>query len=244
MIKIVAAVRRRPGMTHAEYLRYIEAIHGGIARANTLGLSRYVQNHVFDGAFGKAAYGRWFHRDSITELYFPDLQRLAETFTHPYTREVVGPDSTKFADLTTNLSLPPATEQIVVTPPRPGIAIKVMHFMQASGNPAAFAAQWAQAHLAAIRAVPDFERRLRGHIRTIPEPPAGSPKAGGSEYFGGGDMPKFDGVASFWFDGEPDLEVFRRYEAALSGQNCFDADLSFFVYAREVEIFDLNVGRS
>jgi hypothetical protein len=207
-------------------------------------LSRYVQNHVFDGAFGKAAYGRWFHRDSITELYFPNFQRLVETFTSQYTREVVGPDSAKFADLTTNLSLPPATEQILQAPPRAGSAIKVMHFMKASGSTAAFAAQWPQAHLAAVRAVPDFERRLRGHIRAIPEPPAGAPMASGSEYFGGGDMPKLDGVASFWFDGEPDLEAFRRYEAALVDQGCFDADLSFFVYAREIEIFDLNAGCS
>ena len=239
VIKIVAAVRRRPGMTHAEYLQYVQVIHGGLARANTLGLSRYVQNHVFDGAFGKAAYERWFHRDSITELYFANFQRLIETFTHPYSRDVVGPDGAKFADLTTNLSLPPMTEQVVQAPPRPGSGVKVMHFMKAVGGIDALKAQWQQAHTAAVRAVPDFETKLRGHIRALAEPPTGKEAAGAAEYFGDGDLPQFDGVTSFWLSGEQDLEAFRRYETALGGQRLFDSDLSFFVYAREVEIFDL-----
>jgi len=239
VIKIVAAVRRKPGMTHAEYLHYVQGVHGGIARANTLGLSRYVQNHVFDGAFGKAAYDRWFHRDSITELYFASFQRLMETFTHPYTRDVVGPDGANFADLTTNLSLPPATEQVVQAPPRPGSAVKVMHFIKAVSGAAALKAQWQQAHATAVRAVPDFEAKLRGHIRTLAEPPVGVTPVGGAEYFGGGSMPQFDGVASFWLSSEQDLEAFRRYERAFREQPLLDADLSFFVYAHEVEIFDL-----
>lgn len=239
MIKIVAGVRRKPGMTHAEYLQYIEGVHGGIARANTLGLSRYLQNHVFDGAFGKAAYDRWFHRDSITELYFASFERLIETFTHPYTREVVGPDGANFADLATNLSLPPATEQVLKAPPRSGDNVKVMHFIKTTGEVATLRTQWQQAHTAAVRAAPDFETKLRGHIRTIPQPPDGATAVGGAEYFGGGDMPHFSGVASFWLSGEQDLEAFRRYESALREQRLFDPDFSFFVYAREVAIFDL-----
>jgi hypothetical protein len=237
MIKIVVAVRRKPGMTHAEYLRYIYEVHGAIARANTLGLDRYVQNHIFDGAFGKAAYARWFHRDSITELYFSSFERLVQTFNHPYTRDVIGPDGAKFSDLGSALSLL-TTEQVVQKPSRSGNTVKVLHFLKAR-EAKTFATQWQQAHAAAIRAVPEFEGKLHGHIRSISQQPAGGASAGGSEYFGGGDMPKFDGVASFWFAGEQDLEAFRRYETALGEQGFFDSDLSFFVYAREVDIFDL-----
>ena len=236
MIKIIAAVRRRPGMTHVEYLRYIEKIHGGIARANTLGLSRYVQNHVFDGAFGKSAYERWFHRDSITELYFASPEKLVETFTHPYTRDVVGPDAVNFADLTTNLSLPPAAEQVLQPPPPPGSAVKVMHFVKATGEPATVDARWQQAHEQARQAVPDIGRDACGHVRSRVLPPTGAPPRGGSDYFGGGGMPVFDGVSSFWFADEVDLETFRGYEAALRATGFVDPDLSFFVYAREVEI--------
>lgn len=239
MIKIVAAVRRKPGMTHAEFLRYIEEVHGGIAKANTLSLARYVQNHVFDGAFGKAAYDRWFHRDSVTELYFPGFKELVETFTHPYTREVIGPDGANFGDLATSLSLPPLIEQVFQAPPRPGDGVKVMHFVKAAGEPSSFADRWQEAHVAATRAAPDFDGKLSGHVRSVAVPPPEGPPSGSSEYFGGGEMPGFDGVASFWFAGENDLAVFRDYEAALAEQGLFDPDFSFFLYAREVEIFDL-----
>lgn len=239
MIKIVAGVRRRPGMTRAEYLQYIEEVHGGLSKANTLGLSRYVQNHVFDGAFGKAAYDRWFHRDSITELYFRGFKELVETFTHPYTRDVVAPDGVKFADLATNLTLPPTTEQIVQPPPRPGVAIKVMQFVKLADQAAPLVDRWQDAHAAAIKAAPDFGGKLCGHVRSIPAPPPEAAPMGESEHFGGGDMPKFDGVASFWLAGEQDLPAFRDYEAAIAQQGLFDPDLGFFVYAHEVEILDL-----
>lgn len=237
MIKIVAGVRRKPGMTHSEYLRYIYEVHGVIARANTLGLDRYVQNHIFDGAFGKAAYASWFHRDSITELYFSSFERLGYTFNHPYTRDVIGPDGANFSDLTSALSLL-TTEQVLQKPSRSDSAIKVMHFLKVrEGN--TLATQWQHAHAAALRSVPEFEHKLHGHIRSIAQQPAGAASAGGGDYFGGGNMPKFDGVASFWFADEGDLEAFRRYEKALGEQGLFDSDYSFFVYAREVEIFDL-----
>jgi hypothetical protein len=241
MIKIVAAARRRPGMTHAEYLHYIESVHGSIARANTLGLTRYVQNHVLDGAYGKAAYARWFHRDSITELYFADYRRLVETFTHPYTREVVGPDGANFADLPTNLSLPPAAEQALLAPPPPGSAVKVMHFLKDSGGVLPFTERWQLAHENAMRAVPDLEPRLRGHILSIPTPPPGAAAVGATEHFGGREMPSFDGVSSLWFTAEHDLEAFRRYETALVQQGLLDSELSFFVHVRDVVIFDLTV---
>ncbi len=237
MIKIVAAVRRKPGMTHGEYLRYIHDVHGAIARANTLGLDRYVQNHVFDGAFGQAAYARWFHRDSITELYFSSFERLGYTFNHPYTRDVIGPDGANFADLASSLSVL-TIEQVLQKTSRSANTVKVLHFLKARDGKM-FATQWQQAHAAALRAVPEFESKLHGHTRSLSQQPAGGGSAAGTDYFGGGDMPKFDGVASFWLAGESDLETFRRYETALGKQGFFDSDLSFFVYAREVEIFDL-----
>jgi hypothetical protein len=54
MLKVLATVRRRPGMTEAEYRSYLQDVHGGLVKANPLGVARYVQNHVFDSAFGSA----------------------------------------------------------------------------------------------------------------------------------------------------------------------------------------------
>ena len=52
MIKMMAAICRKPGMTHAEYLAYVQHVHGAISTEQPLTLRRYVQNHVFDAAFG------------------------------------------------------------------------------------------------------------------------------------------------------------------------------------------------
>ncbi|WP_405959478.1 EthD domain-containing protein [Streptomyces sp. NBC_00024] len=101
MIKLVAAVRRRPGRTHAEYAEYIENVHGGIALADRLTVRKYVQNHVLDGAYGAlgdVGYQVTLPRDSVTELYFDDLESMGQTFADPYTREVVGPDAVNFSD--------------------------------------------------------------------------------------------------------------------------------------------------
>ena len=51
-IKLMAASRKRPGLTRAEYQRYIEFYHGTIARQERFKIDSYVQNHVIDGAFG------------------------------------------------------------------------------------------------------------------------------------------------------------------------------------------------
>jgi hypothetical protein len=45
-IKLMAASRRRPGLTRAEYQRYIEFYHGTIARQERFFIQSYVQNHV------------------------------------------------------------------------------------------------------------------------------------------------------------------------------------------------------
>ena len=51
-IKLMAASRRRPGLTRAEYQRYLEFYHGTIARQERFKIRHYMQNHVIDGAFG------------------------------------------------------------------------------------------------------------------------------------------------------------------------------------------------
>ena len=81
-----------------------------------------------------------------------------------------------------------------------------------------------------------IERDAHRHVRSLVLAAAGKPPPGGSDYFGGGGMPMFDGVASLWFADEVDLDAFRRYEAALRATGFVDPDLSFFVYAREIEI--------
>jgi hypothetical protein len=67
--------------------------------------------------------------------------------------------------------------------------------------------------------------------------PAGNPILA---YFGGKDMPIYEGVVSLWYDETGLLGAFRTYQAALEARNrerpFFNPSQSFFVMAREVVI--------
>ncbi len=70
MLNLIAAIRRKPGMTHRAFLRYVHDVHGSLAAANPLRIRDYLQNHVFDSSFGSAedpAYVTDFGRDNVTE---------------------------------------------------------------------------------------------------------------------------------------------------------------------------------
>ena len=81
-IKLLAASRKRPGLTRAEYQRYLEFYHGTIARQERLKIASYVQNHVLDGAFGRLsdpAHLQVADRDAVVELSFDNFQDLLST---------------------------------------------------------------------------------------------------------------------------------------------------------------------
>jgi hypothetical protein len=91
MIKMMAAICRKPGMTHAEYVAYVQHEHGAISNENPVTLRRYVQNHVFDAAFGsgaEAVHVQTVARDSVTELFWDSPQDMAATFGHEHVRTV------------------------------------------------------------------------------------------------------------------------------------------------------------
>ncbi|MGE4429613.1 MAG: EthD domain-containing protein [Sphingobium sp.] len=101
-----------------------------------MGLARYVQNHVYDGAFGAASgndHHGIFHRDSVTELYFASKEDMGRTFADDYTRTVVAPDGRNFAELATNAV--GLTFETVVQPMADGAGrTKIMQFLFPAGN--------------------------------------------------------------------------------------------------------------
>lgn len=242
MIKMIAAVCRRPGMTHAEYLAYVHRTHGAISRENPVTLRRYVQNHTFDAAFGSAAeaeHGMPVSRDSVTELYWDSLASMGETFAHEHVRSKVGPDARNFADQSVSLSLVAVEAEQPVVNPRAGAGGKVMHFLRAAPGLALdeFGARWAAAHALAL-AEPLVAATLRRcvHSRQLPE--ANAMLA----YFNAREVPIYEGVASLWYDDPASIGAFRSYERALLAINerpetaFFQPAQSFFLYCTEVEI--------
>ncbi len=136
MIKMMASICRRPGMTHAEYLSYIQHVHGAISNESPDKLlRRYVQNHVFDAAFGTAAeatHSQVVSRDSVTELYWDSPQEMGASFQHEYTRTKIGPDGVNFSDLPVALSLVAVEAEQPVPQPGRHTGAKVLHFVRAA----------------------------------------------------------------------------------------------------------------
>ena len=236
MLKIIAAIRRRPGMTHAEYTDYIVRVHGHLARANPLRLHRYVQSHVYDGAFGSAAapvHAGVFHRDSVTELYFASPKDMAETFAAEYNRTVIAPDGARFAELPTNQTA--LTNERILVSPTPTPCTKIMQFLVATSDDTINAAQhgWQAAHEAALGSAPSFAEAIAGLTRSdvITDGPADAMNA----HFGGEGRPPLALVSSFWV-ADDQLAHFRAYESGLMATGLYDTELSYFLFTREVEI--------
>ncbi|BBC38771.1 hypothetical protein SGFS_100650 [Streptomyces graminofaciens] len=243
MIKLVAAVRRRPGMTHAEFAEYIEKVHGGIALADKLTVRKYVQNHVLDGAYGAlgdVGYQVKLPRDSVTELYFDDLESMGQTFAAPYSREVVGPDAVNFSDQPAALSL--LVEESEAEAPRSATGkVKILHFLKAADGlaPEAFQKGLRRTYEDLLADPAGPARYVRGH-----EWNTALPGDGMAAYFGGvSEQPAYDAYSALWFDEVEALTGFRAWQEALAGHAekrgaHFQPSLSFFLLTREVVIFD------
>jgi hypothetical protein len=83
-MKLMAASRRRPGLTRAEYFRYIEHYHGTVARVERFKIEKYIQNHVIDGAFGVLSdagghQNKVADRDAVVELHFDSFRDMLAT---------------------------------------------------------------------------------------------------------------------------------------------------------------------
>jgi len=250
MIKMMAAVcRRRPGMTHAEYLAYVQHVHGAISTENPVTLRRYVQNHVFDAAFGsgaEAAHSMTVARDSVTELWWDSPEDMAANLAHEHVRTKVGPDGANFGDASRTLSLVAVEAEQPVLHAGRACGAKVLHYLRMAEGLAlaTFFDRWARAHEKALGAVPAAAAAIRRcvHNRQLGE---FNPMLA---YFGAKDVPVYEGVASLWFDDTASVGAFRAYERALLAINAepdaafYVPAQSFFVYATEVPIYERRAG--
>lgn len=245
MIKMMAAVCRRPGMTHAEYLAYIQHVHGAISNENPVALRRYVQNHVFDAAFGSASeavHSMPVARDSVTELYWDSADDMAATFAHEHVRTKVGPDAVNFADASLSLSLVAVEAEQPVMRSERATGAKVLHYVRAAEGLALpeFFERWAQAHQRALATEPVAAAALRRCVHNRQLPDFNAMLA----YFSAKDRPIYEGVSSLWFDDVSSVSAFRAYERALLEINddpaaaFYRPSRSFFVYTTEVPIYE------
>ena len=171
-IKLMAASRRRPGLTRAEYFRYIEHYHGTVARLERFKIEKYIQNHVIDGAFGVISdadghKNKVADRDAVVELHFDSFRDMLATLEpEGVTTSRANQDGKFFADEPTNIIVMAEETELPVAKPMPDFnpglgepgkgALKVMQYIMRRPDvfPQDFHRLWRRAHDEALAASP------------------------------------------------------------------------------------------
>ena len=255
-MKLMAVSRRRPGLTRAEYFRYIEHYHGTVARLERFKIDRYIQNHVIDGAFGVLSdtshKNKVADRDGVVELHFSEFRDLLATLEpEGVTQSRANQDGRFFADEPTNIivmaeetELPVANARPKFNPglAEPGVgALKVMQFIMRKPEvfPNDYDKLWRQAHDEALAKSPYAQEMFR-KIVVSKRSRVNDNDAAARAHFRMVDPPVYDMVVSFWVDSIEQVGAFRQYLDALQQTPLDFADWSesFYLYVRPVRIID------
>jgi hypothetical protein len=255
-IKLMAASRRRPGLTRAEYFRYIEHYHGTVARLERFKIDRYIQNHVIDGAFGVLSdtshKNKAVDREGVVELYFSNFRDMLDTLEPQGVEQSrANQDGKFFADEPTNIIVMAEEVELPVPHPRPKFnpglgepgrgAVKVLHYIMRKPEvfPNDYYRLWRQAHDEAMATSP-YAREMFRKVVLSKRSRVNDNDAAARAHFRMVDPPVYDMVVSITLDSMEQVGAFRQYlEAMLESPLDFaDWSESFFLYVRAVRIID------
>jgi hypothetical protein len=251
-IKLMAASRRRPGLTRAEYFRYIEHYHGSVARQERFKISSYIQNHVIDGAFGvlsDSSHQQVADREAVVELTFETFPDLLATL-EPEVPSEASKDGKFFAEESTNIIVMAEEEEIPVPNPltafNPGLgliksvgALKVLHYIMRDEETYRedYYQYWREAHEQAMAASPYAREQMRRCVMNK-RCRINDNDAAARKHFKMVDPPVFDLVVGLWFDTIEQAGAFRQYNEALQTypKTFANWSKSFFLYTRPIPI--------
>ena len=255
-IKLMAVSRRRPGLTRAEYFRYIEHYHGTVARIERFKIDRYIQNHVIDGAFGVLSdtshKNKAVDREGVVELYFSNFRDMLDTLEPQGVEQSrANQDGKFFADEPTNIIVMAEEVELPVPHPRPKFnpglgepgcgAVKVLHYIMRKPEvfPNDYYRLWRQAHDEAMAKSPYAQEMFRKVVLSK-RSRVNDNDAAARAHFRMVDPPVYDMVVSITLDSMEQVGAFRQYLDAMleSPLDFADWSESFFLYVRPVRIID------
>jgi hypothetical protein len=255
-IKLMAASRRRPGLTRAEYFRYIEHYHGTVARLERFRIDRYIQNHVIDGAFGVLSdtshKNKATDREAVVELYFDEFRDMLATLEpQGVAQSRANQDGRFFADEPTNIIVMAEEVELPVANPmpkfNPGLGepgrggVKVMQYIMRRPEvfPQDFHRLWRQAHDEALARSP-YAKDMFRKVTLSKRSRVNDNDAAARAHFKMVDPPVYDLVVSITLDSMEQVGAFRQYFDAMVSSPLHFADWSqsFFLYVRPVRIID------
>ncbi len=180
-MKIVAIVKRKPGMAVDAFQEYWRTQHGEVVRTLP-GVRRYVQSHTLPAGYRKGEPA-W---DGIAELWFESTEALRALRGTPE-QAAVAADEARFLDRSA-MKILATDEHVIIDGPVPANGVKSIEFVTHRPDLAidAFQRYWRETHGPIAARIPQIRRYVQSHVR---------PSA-----YGGGRTPAYDGLAVTWFD--------------------------------------------
>ena len=99
MIKFTILLKRRPSLTHDEFVEHHKSVHAKLFMSVAVvkqTVRRYVQQHGMDIDLPEMPKTKF---DGMTELWFDDVASLGRCFSDPEYMARVRPDEESFLDL-------------------------------------------------------------------------------------------------------------------------------------------------
>jgi uncharacterized protein (TIGR02118 family) len=102
VVKLVGCLRRKPGMSTAEFHCYWKDVHGPLVQSVTE-FSRYVRKYGQGHSVADRVPGfpppAFTPFDGVAELWFDSVADIGKAFAEPRYLEIIRPDELKFLDL-------------------------------------------------------------------------------------------------------------------------------------------------
>ncbi|KAG9571420.1 hypothetical protein KCU71_g224, partial [Aureobasidium melanogenum] len=253
ILKQIAAIRRKAGLTRQEFFDHHFQIHGTLSDGGDQKPAKYVQTHVFDSAFSAPLGGlpnsnhSWFSRDDVAELYFRSPNHIKAVFGSEYVRTTIGPDGRNFNDFETAINLMAIERREILTGSdvvervedySPTVA---MWFLAStSGN--------ADGHTIDDTFTPvlieNLEDQLSDHALELIVSTGIKTDFDLRKYFGGQNMPVYSMVYKVLLKSPSSVSAFRKMQIKLSNDLPaeVDASSSFVLFGQEGLVLDDDAG--
>lgn len=112
MIKSISLLTRKPGMTHAQFVKYWVEVHAPLA-LGVPGLRRYVQSHIVEERTRPDIPTTEVEVDGIAELWYDDRDVMARAHASPQAKALFA-DGALFIGRIKTFTV---EEKVIVPPP-------------------------------------------------------------------------------------------------------------------------------
>jgi uncharacterized protein (TIGR02118 family) len=192
MVKVIAIVKRKPGMSVDAFQEHWRTAHADVVR-KLPGLRRYTQSHTLASGYRKGEPA-W---DGIAELWFDSMEVLRALAGTPENAAVQA-DEARFIDHAKMATILTDDHVIKDGPVPPGGVKNVEFITHKPGLPIEeFQRYWREVHGPIAARIPQIRRYVQSHVRL--------------GIYASGRTPVYDGLAITWFD---DTQAMRASAAS------------------------------